>query len=34
MINQHQRAFKEEAEKAKKILGKRPDWLKSKITNW
>lgn len=31
MINQHQRAFKEEAEKANKDLGKRPDWLKVRL---
>lgn len=31
MINQHQRAFKEEAEKNKTPLGKRPDWLKVKL---
>ncbi len=31
MINQHQRAFKEEAEKAKKDPGKRPDWLKVRL---
>jgi len=31
MINQHQRAFKEEAEKVNKDLGKRPDWLKVRL---
>ena len=31
MINQHQRLFKEEAEKANKDLGKRPDWLKVRL---
>ncbi len=31
MINQHQRAFKEEAEKENKNLGKRPDWLKVRL---
>jgi lipoic acid synthetase len=31
MINQHQRAFKEEAEKENKDLGKRPDWLKVRL---
>jgi lipoic acid synthetase len=31
MINQHQRTFKEEAEKANKDLGKRPDWLKVRL---
>lgn len=31
MINQHQRAFKEEAEKTNKDLGKRPDWLKVRL---
>ncbi|HEX9253211.1 MAG TPA: lipoyl synthase [Ignavibacteriaceae bacterium] len=31
MINQHQRAFKEEAEKTNKELGKRPDWLKVRL---
>jgi len=31
MINQHQRAFKEVAEKANKDLGKRPDWLKVRL---
>lgn len=31
MINQHQRAFKEEAEKANKEIGKRPDWLKVRL---
>ncbi|MBS4035572.1 MAG: lipoyl synthase [Ignavibacterium sp.] len=30
-INQHQRAFKESAEKDTKDLGKRPDWLKVKL---
>lgn len=30
-INQHQRAFKEEAEKSNKDLGKRPDWLKVRL---
>lgn len=30
-INQHQRAFKEEAEKANKELGKRPEWLKVRL---
>jgi len=30
-INQHQKAFKEEAEKTKVPLGKRPDWLKVKL---
>ncbi len=31
MINQHQRTFKEEAEKTNKDLGKRPDWLKVRL---
>lgn len=31
MINQHQKAFKEEIEKLGKDLGKRPDWLKVKL---
>jgi len=31
MINQHQKAFKEELEKTKVSLGKRPDWLKVKL---
>lgn len=31
MINQHQRAFKEEAEKSHKEIGKRPDWLKVRL---
>lgn len=31
MINQHQRAFKQEAETANKDLGKRPDWLKVRL---
>jgi lipoic acid synthetase len=31
MINQHQKAFKERAEKVKIPLGKRPDWLKVKL---
>ena len=31
MINQHQREFKEAAEKENKDLGKRPDWLKVKL---
>lgn len=31
MINQHQRIFKEEAEKENKDLGKRPDWLKVRL---
>ncbi len=31
MINKHQRAFKETAEKENKDLGKRPDWLKVKL---
>ena len=31
MINQHQRAFKEEAEKTNTGLGKRPDWLKVRL---
>ena len=31
MINQHQKAFKEQAEKSKEPLGKRPDWLKVKL---
>lgn len=31
MINQHQKAFKEQAEKVKIPLGKRPDWLKVKL---
>ena len=30
-INQHQKAFKENAEKEKIPLGKRPDWLKVKL---
>lgn len=31
MINQHQKAFKEEAEKNKESLGKRPSWLKVRL---
>ncbi|MEJ2103340.1 MAG: lipoyl synthase [Ignavibacteriaceae bacterium] len=31
IINQHQKAFKEELEKVKIPLGKRPDWLKVKL---
>jgi lipoic acid synthetase len=31
MINQHQRRFKQEAEKSNKDLGKRPDWLKVRL---
>lgn len=31
VINQHQKAFKEEIEKTKIPLGKRPDWLKVKL---
>ncbi len=31
MINQHQKAFKEQTEKIKVPLGKRPDWLKVKL---
>jgi lipoic acid synthetase len=31
VINQHQKAFKEEVEKTKVPLGKRPDWLKVKL---
>lgn len=31
MINQHQRSFKEEAEKTNTELGKRPDWLKVRL---
>ena len=31
MINQHQKSFKEQAEKVKIPLGKRPDWLKVKL---
>ena len=31
MINQHQKAFKEQAERIKIPLGKRPDWLKVKL---
>jgi lipoic acid synthetase len=31
MINQHQKAFKEQAEKVKIPLGKRPEWLKVKL---
>ena len=31
MINQHQKAFKEQTEKVKIPLGKRPDWLKVKL---
>jgi len=31
MINQHQKLFKEEIEKTKIPLGKRPDWLKVKL---
>ncbi|MFZ2324032.1 MAG: lipoyl synthase [Ignavibacteriaceae bacterium] len=31
MINQHQRAFKEEAEKSHKEIGKRPEWLKVRL---
>jgi lipoic acid synthetase len=31
MINQHQKAFKEQAEKTKIPIGKRPDWLKVKL---
>ncbi|MFH1195904.1 MAG: lipoyl synthase [bacterium] len=31
MINEHQRKFKEEAEKNSERLGKKPDWLKIKL---
>ncbi|MCW8811707.1 MAG: lipoyl synthase [Ignavibacteriaceae bacterium] len=31
MINQHQKVYKEQAEKVKIPLGKRPDWLKVKL---
>ena len=31
IINQHQRAFKEQTEKSKTPLGKRPEWLKVKL---
>ena len=31
VINSHQKAFKEQAEKSKENLGKRPDWLKVKL---
>ncbi len=31
MINQHQRTYKEQVEKEKEPLGKRPDWLKVKL---
>jgi lipoyl synthase len=31
VINKHQKAFKEEVEKTKVPLGKRPDWLKVKL---
>jgi lipoic acid synthetase len=31
IINQHQKVFKEQAEKVKIPLGKRPDWLKVKL---
>jgi lipoic acid synthetase len=31
MINQHQKAFKDRAEKVKIPLGKRPDWLKVRL---
>jgi len=31
VINQHQKAFKEQLEKGKVPLGKRPDWLKIKL---
>jgi lipoic acid synthetase len=31
MINQHQKAFKEQAERVKIPLGKRPEWLKVKL---
>ncbi len=31
MINQHQKVFKEQTEKVKIPLGKRPDWLKVKL---
>ena len=31
MINQHQKTFKDQAEKVKIPLGKRPDWLKVKL---
>jgi lipoic acid synthetase len=31
MINQHQKTFKEQIEKTKVPLGKRPDWLKVKL---
>lgn len=31
VINQHQRDFKEQSEKNKEPLGKRPDWLKVKL---
>lgn len=30
-INQHQKAFKEQIEKSRQDLGKRPDWLKVKL---
>src|SRR4030066_1033558 len=31
MINQHQKSFKEQIEKTKIPVGKRPDWLKVKL---
>jgi lipoyl synthase len=31
MINKHQRTYKEEIEKSKEAVGKRPDWLKIKL---
>ena len=31
VINSHQKAFKDQAEKSKEPLGKRPDWLKVKL---
>ncbi|MGD8782480.1 MAG: lipoyl synthase [Ignavibacteria bacterium] len=31
MINQHQKAYKEEVENKKKDLGKKPDWLKVRL---
>ena len=34
MINQFQKAYKEKVEKEKIPLGKRPEWLKVKLTNW
>ncbi|NTU74400.1 lipoyl synthase, partial [Candidatus Roizmanbacteria bacterium] len=30
-INQHQQAFKEDIEKSREELGKRPDWLKVRL---